>query len=206
MKKLLRLSRLIKIAIIFTFLLTLKVNISLSAVDIWENKEKKNNINKDQETIIINSPIILEDEEETSGDISEQKISDQTEKLIGIIDPEENDFNLSMDGRSIFEFMMRRIPTDIDTCLEINGFSLGEIDYFIFHQASLHMLKSLQNAIKIPDDKMIFYIKNTGNTVSSSIPLALQNLLLTKNIKNKIVLLSGFGVGLSWGSVIIKFN
>ena len=83
MKKLLRLSRLIKIAIIFTFLLTLKVNISLSAVDIWENKEKKNNINKDQETIIINSPIILEDEEETSGDISEQKISDQTEKLIG---------------------------------------------------------------------------------------------------------------------------
>ena len=105
MKKLLRLSRLIKIAIIFTFLLTLKVNISLSAVDIWENKEKKNNINKDQETIIINSPIILEDEEETSGDISEQKISDQTEKLIGIIDPEENDFNLSMwsssDGNEI---------------------------------------------------------------------------------------------------------
>ena len=105
MKKLLRLSRLIKIAIIFTFLLTLKVNISLSAVDIWENKEKKNNINKDQETIIINSPIILEDEEETSGDISEQEISDQTEKLIGLIDPEENDFNLSMwsssDGNEI---------------------------------------------------------------------------------------------------------
>ena len=44
--------------------LTLKVNISLSAVDIWENKEKKNNINEDQETIIINNPIILEDEEE----------------------------------------------------------------------------------------------------------------------------------------------
>ena len=105
MKKLLRLSRLIKIAIIFTFLLTLKVNISLSAVDIWENKEKKNNINKDQETIIINSPIILEDEEETSGDISEQEISDQTEKLIGLIDPEENDFNLNMwsssDGNEI---------------------------------------------------------------------------------------------------------
>ena len=105
MKKLLRLSRLIKIAIIFTFLLTLKVNISLSAVDIWENKEKKNNINKDQETIIINSPIILEDEEETSGNISEQEISDQTEKLIGLIDPEENDFNLSMwsssDGNEI---------------------------------------------------------------------------------------------------------
>ena len=105
MKKLLRLSRLIKIAIIFTFLLTLKVNISLSAVDIWENKEKKNNINKDQETIIINSPIILEDEEETSGNISEQEISDQTEKLIGLIDPEENDFNLNMwsssDGNEI---------------------------------------------------------------------------------------------------------
>ncbi len=117
-----------------------------------------------------------------------------------------NDFNLSMDGRSIFEFMMRRIPTDIDKCLGINGFSLVEIDYFIFHQASLHMLKSLQNALNIPDDKMILYIKNTGNTVSSSIPLALQNLSLTKNIENKTVLLSGFGVGLSWGSVIIKFN
>ena len=116
------------------------------------------------------------------------------------------DLFLRMDGRAIFEFMMTRVPVDINKCMEKNGISMEEIDYFIFHQASLYMLKSLQRSMNIPPNKMVYYMKHTGNTVSSSIPLAFENLLQTENLQNKTVLLSGFGVGLAWGSVIIKFN
>lgn len=112
---------------------------------------------------------------------------------------------LRMDGRAIFEFMMKRIPGDISNCIEINNLVLDDVDYFIFHQASLYMIKALQKMVKIPDEKMVIFLKSTGNTVSSSIPLAFENVLFIKNLRNKLVLLSGFGVGLSWGSVVIKF-
>lgn len=110
-----------------------------------------------------------------------------------------------MDGRAIFNFMMSRGPLDISNCLTKNNLGMSDIDYFIFHQASKYMLKNLQKQMKIPDKKMIYYLKHCGNTVSSSIPLAMENLLDKESLINKKVLMSGFGVGLSWGSVIMKF-
>ena len=118
---------------------------------------------------------------------------------------DNDDCFLRMDGRAIYEFMMKRVPVDIEKCLQKNDLSIDKIDYFIFHQASLYMLNSLQKYMKIPDQKMVYHMKHTGNTVSSSIPLALGDLLQRENLQNKNILLSGFGVGLSWGSLIIKF-
>lgn len=118
----------------------------------------------------------------------------------------ENDPYLRMDGRAIFEFMLKRVPADINLCLEKNNLVLDDVDKFIFHQASRYMLANLQKFLKIPDDKMVYFLRHTGNTVSSSIPLAWEYLLGKETMRGKIILLSGFGVGLSWGSVVIKYS
>lgn len=119
---------------------------------------------------------------------------------------EADDPYLRMDGRAIFEFMMKRVPVDITSCLRKNNLTMDNVSYFVFHQASRYMLKNLQKTMSIPDNKMVFFLKETGNTVSSSIPLALENMFRNENMSGKVIVLSGFGVGLSWGSVAITFN
>ncbi len=114
--------------------------------------------------------------------------------------------NVYMDGRKIYNFMMKRIPVDVNRCLNINNLAIDEIDYFVFHQASKFMVESLAYRLEIPNEKVIFFLKDTGNTVSSSIPIALENLINSHNMSNKKVLISGFGVGLSWATNIISFK
>lgn len=112
--------------------------------------------------------------------------------------------NLYMDGREIYNFMMKEVPGDIKRCLQINECSLDQIDYFVFHQASKFMLESLTARLGIPKEKVIVFLEEIGNTVSSSIPIALEHLFKTRDIADKKILISGFGVGLSWGSGIIQ--
>ena len=121
------------------------------------------------------------------------------------ISPENQDQYVRMDGRAIFTFMMKRIPVDINNCLIKNQLSMKDIDFFIFHQASRYMLNNLGAKLKIPEEKLVCSLDIAGNTVSSSIPLACERLLNNKNLKNKTLLFSGFGVGLSWGSVVVRF-
>ena len=113
---------------------------------------------------------------------------------------------LFMDGRAIFNFMMTEVPTSVTRCLEINKLNVDDIDFFVFHQASKYMLTTLASRMRIPLDKVVIDMRDIGNTTSSSIPVALQRRLLSKNQKNKKrlnILLSGFGVGLSWASTVI---
>lgn len=114
------------------------------------------------------------------------------------------DYFLHMNGRAIFNFMMSRVPNDVYNCLKKNSLKMEDIDFFIFHQGSKYMLANLQKTLKISDRKMVMFLENIGNSVSSSIPLAFENLLLNETLSGKTILLSGFGVGLSWGSVVIK--
>lgn len=112
--------------------------------------------------------------------------------------------NLIMNGTNIFSFTLEKIPENIDKCLKKNRIKKSEIKYFIFHQANKFILETLRNKLKISRDKFIIDLKY-GNTTSSTIPIALFNLIK----KNKIIpgdniLICGFGVGLSWGSTIIK--
>ena len=113
---------------------------------------------------------------------------------------------LFMDGRAIFNFMMTEVPRSVTQCLEINELNFDDIDFFVFHQASKYMLTTLASRMKIPLDKLVIDMRDIGNTTSSSIPIALKRRLLSKNQKNKKqlnILLSGFGVGLSWASSVI---
>ena len=109
---------------------------------------------------------------------------------------------LYMNGRAIFDFMMTRVPASVLECLKLNKLEIEEIDYFIFHQAGKYMLDNLGKALGIEKEKIVFAMENTGNTVSSSIPIALIPFLRKRKQKN-IFLISGFGVGLSWASTVL---
>lgn len=112
--------------------------------------------------------------------------------------------SLFMDGRGIFEFVATVVPDDLKRCLEINGLKMDDIDYFVFHQASNFMLDTLSKKIGISDEgRVIKCLDRFGNTVSSSIPIAIDT--ISDDCKNKRlkILISGFGVGLSWASTIL---
>ena len=110
-----------------------------------------------------------------------------------------------MDGANIFNFTLKEIPRAIANFLKKNKFSFKKIDYFIFHQANELIVKNLQKKLKIPNHKIIIDVKDIGNTVSGTIPIAL-NKNYQRISKGKYALLIGFGVGLSWGVSLIKKN
>jgi 3-oxoacyl-[acyl-carrier-protein] synthase-3 len=111
------------------------------------------------------------------------------------------DRKLSMNGREIFNFALRTVPVDVKRVLELNKLEIENIDRFLLHQGSKYMVDYLIKRIGLPKEKTPYVIKDYGNTVSSSIPIMLKPLLLEDTVKR--ILISGFGVGLSWASGII---
>ncbi len=110
---------------------------------------------------------------------------------------------LHMDGKGIFNFALRQVPTSVRRCLSENSASIEEIDYFIFHQANAFMLKHLCKIMAIDESKCPIRMRNVANTVSSSIPLVLEQLKLENG--NRLIL-SGFGAGLSWGTIYGRYE
>lgn len=113
--------------------------------------------------------------------------------------------NLYMNGPEIFNFTIKAVPKLVDEVLKVNDFTIDSIDYFIFHQANTYMLEYLRKKIMIPKEKFYIDMLHTGNTVSSTIPIALKNCYDKNLIKEgDKVMLVGFGVGYSWGGAIIS--
>ena len=119
---------------------------------------------------------------------------------------DRNDLRLHMVGRAVFNFVLRRVPISVNICVSKSGESLHAIDYFALHQGSSYMLDALAKHAGWPAHKILKNINSYGNTVSSSIPLLLAELDEAGMLSNKLVAMSGFGVGLSWASAIIRFN
>ncbi len=113
---------------------------------------------------------------------------------------------LFMKGPKIFTFAVENIPSLIKDTLEKNKLTMDDIDLFVFHQASSYMLNYLKNLCNIPDEKFFMEMKDIGNTVSASIPIALKLASDKGKIKkgNKVMVV-GFGVGYSWGAGILEF-
>ena len=114
--------------------------------------------------------------------------------------------NIYMNGPEIYAFTLRGVPDLIEKTLIKNNTSMDQIDYVIFHQANKLVLESLREKLEIPAEKYCIDVEDIGNTVSSTIPIALRR-AIDKNIPqvksgNKI-LLAGFGVGYSLGATII---
>lgn len=115
--------------------------------------------------------------------------------------------NLYMNGSEIFSFTQDNVPPLIEDTLLKNNLAKSDIDLYVFHQANKYMLNFLRKKIKIEEDKFYYCLSKVGNTVSSTIPIALKEALQDNSIKsNYTVLIAGFGVGYSWGGVTLKFS
>ena len=118
--------------------------------------------------------------------------------------PVSSDY-LYMDGTGIFNFTLENIPSLVEKTLDANELTKEEIDLYVFHQANKYMLDFLQNLLEINDEKFYHYLSEVGNTVSSTIPIALVA-AQKENVLSGNILLAGFGVGLSWGGCILKIK
>jgi 3-oxoacyl-[acyl-carrier-protein] synthase-3 len=120
--------------------------------------------------------------------------------------PVAGDGALYMNGRAIYNFMLSRVPADVSACLAANGLTLDDIDLFVFHQASRFMIEALTEAMKLPRERVPVTMADGGNTVSNTIPMALETLGGIGALAGKRLLLSGFGVGLSWASTVLDLT
>ena len=117
-----------------------------------------------------------------------------------------NGFDLYMDGPEIFNFTLRVVPATVEQVLAAAGLSLGGVDLFVFHQANAFMLEHLRKRLRVPTEKFYVSMEETGNTVSSSIPIALTQAQDRGLLKPGMqVMLVGFGVGYSWGGLIVTW-
>jgi 3-oxoacyl-[acyl-carrier-protein] synthase-3 len=114
--------------------------------------------------------------------------------------------NIYMNGFAVWQFISKNVSEQINKLLLRNNLTISDIDLFVFHQASKLTLDSLVKMLKITKEKVFVNIEYIGNTVSSSIPIALKDAEDSGRLKRgDLILLSGFGVGLSWGSIIMKY-
>ncbi len=127
------------------------------------------------------------------------------ETIVGKRNDKRTANDLYMNGSEIFYFVGKEIPKVIEKTLEKNKLQKKDIDYYLFHQANEYMIDFLAKKMKLNKNQYYNDIEDIGNTVSSTIPIAYKRCLEKKLIKkgDKIVL-CGFGVGYSWGCVIIE--
>lgn len=136
---------------------------------------------------------------------SKNAYSDETMKEIEEDGNIRSQNNLFMNGPGVFEFTIREVPGSVNRVLKNEKIDKDSIDLFVFHQANKYMLDFLVKSMKLKKDKCYYNFSDIGNTVSASIPIALKRAIDDETVKhNQIILLCGFGVGLSWGSTIIK--
>lgn len=114
------------------------------------------------------------------------------------------DESLYMNGPEIFSFTMGAVPRLVESLLRKASMSMADVDHVVFHQANKYMLEHLRKKIGIPADKFVIDLKDYGNTVSSTIPLALSRLMRDGRASaGQRIMVVGFGVGYSWAGAIV---
>ena len=113
---------------------------------------------------------------------------------------------LYMDGSAIFNFTLDAVPAMMKDILAKNAIRQEDVGYYVFHQANKFMLKTIRKVCVLPKDKFFVNLEEIGNTVSSTVLIGLKE-CLDKGViqKDMKVMISGFGVGLSWGGTILRF-
>lgn len=121
---------------------------------------------------------------------------------------QDEDFDcLHMSGADIFVFTLSTVPKAVKALLEKSDRTMDDVDLFVFHQANGFMLEHLRRKCDIPPEKFVIDVVETGNTVSTSIPLALHRLEQAGSLKSgQTIALIGFGVGYSWSGCLLQWS
>lgn len=114
---------------------------------------------------------------------------------------------ITMDGKAVFQFAVRKVPEVIREVLDANGLSADDIDWFILHQANRRIVESVAKRLKTDIERFPMNLQEYGNTSSASIPILLNEMnrkgLLKKGQK---LVMAGFGAGLSWGAAVLEWR
>ena len=107
---------------------------------------------------------------------------------------------LYMNGRAVLNFSAKQVPDSIRRALALNALTLDDVDLFLLHQGSRHIVRTIAKRLEIEENRAPFLAADYGNTVSSSLPIMMTDPAVQQA---RTLLLSGFGVGLSWGSTVL---
>ena len=115
--------------------------------------------------------------------------------------------HLMMNGREVFKFATRVMVTSAETVLEECGRTVDDVDVYVPHQANVRIIDHAAKKLGIPEEKVVVNVDRYGNTSSGSIPLALADAAADGRLKpGKLVLMTGMGAGLTWGSALIEWT
>jgi len=115
--------------------------------------------------------------------------------------------HLIMNGREVYKFAVQQMPESSVNVIEKIGYNKEEVDYLIPHQANIRIMEAARKRLGISKERMATSIKRYGNNSSASIPIALSEAVQKGNIKdNDLVVLVGFGGGLTWGAVALRWG
>ncbi len=116
-----------------------------------------------------------------------------------------NKLQIALNGIEVFNFSLREVVPNIKATLEYAGKTLSDYDYLVFHQANRLINETLRKMLKVEKEKVPYSIQKYGNTSSASVPLTIISELQQEISSKKIrFLLSAFGIGLSWGTVLLE--
>ncbi|HTH46690.1 MAG TPA: ketoacyl-ACP synthase III [Candidatus Limnocylindria bacterium] len=114
--------------------------------------------------------------------------------------------HLRMNGPEIFNFALEVVPQAVGDLLGRAGKVVEDVDLYVFHQANRHMLEHLRKKLGIRPDRFALALEHCGNTVSSSIPIALREAFDAGQLRpGALVMLVGFGVGYSWAASLLRW-
>jgi len=114
---------------------------------------------------------------------------------------------LEMRGADVFLFTLNAVPICVNELLDKSKLNIEDVDLFVFHQASQLVLENLIRAMSLDENKVFINLKDIGNIVSASIPIALKDAETQGRLKNgDTIMLVGFGVGLSWGATLLTWT
>lgn len=113
---------------------------------------------------------------------------------------------LFMNGAAIFHFSISVVPPTVTAILAEQQLRIEDVDLFLFHQANKYMLDYLVKKLKVPAEKTFFFLEDIGNTSGTTVPVVLREAWRAGKVgPGKIILLMGFGVGLSWAATVIRW-
>jgi 3-oxoacyl-[acyl-carrier-protein] synthase III len=120
---------------------------------------------------------------------------------------EDADRLVKMNGREVFKFASRVLVSSAEAVLNECGRTVDEIDVYVPHQANKRIIDHAARKLGIPEEKVVVNVERYGNTSSGSIPLALADAALDGRLREgELVLMTGMGAGLTWGSALIEWN
>jgi 3-oxoacyl-[acyl-carrier-protein] synthase-3 len=114
---------------------------------------------------------------------------------------------VKMNGREVFKFATRVLVSSAEAVLNECGRTVDEVDVYVPHQANKRIIDHASRKLGIPEEKVVVNVDRYGNTSSGSIPLALADAAADGRLREgELVLMTGMGAGLTWGSALIEWN